>query len=227
VTLVPPAEIAADRTGRGILVAVVDSGISFGHPHLRIVGRGFSVEREEGDIVIKPGAHADRFGHGTCCAALVHLLAPDAELLAIRVTSDRPTTDGERLARGLELAIDEGARIILAPNGTKTVLPDLGWAIARAAKSGAIVVAPLPEPGVLPGAHPAALGVLLLDGVDVAHVPAGVGADGHARPTEGLVRNFYGPSLSAARVAAALARHAESIGGQIDVEGFKSILPVR
>lgn len=222
-----PAALAATFTGAGVTVAVVDSGVNFGHPHLRLPGRGFAVERSEGALVVRRDAHADRFGHGTCCAALLHTLAPGASLFAVRVTAERATTDAERLARGLELALDEGAHIILAPMGTRTRLPALHAAVAKALAQGAQVVAPLPSPDVLPGGLPEALGVGVLDGVDVALLGARVVADGHARPAEGLPTNFYGPSLSAARVAAALARHAESSGGRIDGLGFKSILPVR
>ncbi len=222
-----PAAIAADRSGAGVTVAVVDSGVNFGHPHLRLPGRGFAVEREDGELIVRTGGHADRFGHGTCCAALVHALAPGAALFAVRVTSDRPTTDAERLARGIEVAIDEGARVILVPMGTRTVLTDIGRAVERALAQGAVVVAPLPGPDVLPGAHPAALGVAVLDGIDVALRDGVLVADGHPRPAEGSPTNFYGPSLSAARAAAALARVGEGAGGAIDRVGFKSILPVR
>lgn len=222
-----PAELAAAATGAGLTVAVVDSGVNFGHPHLRLPGRGFAVERHEGALVVRRDGHADRFGHGTCCAALVHTLAPGASLFAVRVTAERATTDAERLARGIELALEEAAHIVLVPMGTRTVLPALQAVVAQARARGALVVAPLPSAEVLPGGLADALGVGVLDGVDVALRGGGVVADGHARPAEGLPTNFYGPSLSAARAAAALARHAELSGGSIDGPGFKSILPVR
>lgn len=216
----------ADREGRGITVAVVDSGINFSHPHLALSGRGFAVVREEEGLVIQPGAHADRYGHGTCCAALLHLLAPAAAIMAVRVTSDRPTTDAERLARGITLGAEEGAHILLVPLGTKTVLTLVKEAVSFALGRGVAIVAPLPGPDVQPGCLPGVLGVQLREGVDAARDEAGaLWADGRAREAPGHRSNFYGPSLSAARLAAALARFAEA-RQSLDVQDFKKTLPV-
>ncbi|MFO0723302.1 MAG: S8 family serine peptidase [Myxococcota bacterium] len=223
--LAVPASIAPGETGRGILVAVIDSGINFQHPHLGIPGRGLAVERGPEGLSVRPGAHADRYGHGTCCAALVHALAPEAGLLAIRVTADRPTTDAERLARGIEVAAEAAAQILLVPLGTKTVLTVVREAVARALAQGCAIVAPRPEPDLQPGDLPGVLGVQVRDGVDVAQAGGVWVADGRARAAEGQASNFYGPSLSAARVAAALARDAQARGG-LDVQGFKKTVPV-
>lgn len=216
----------AEHEGRGITVAVVDSGINFSHPHLALSGRGFAVVREEEGLVIQPGAHADRYGHGTCCAALFHALAPAAAIMAVRVTSDRPTTDAERLARGIVLGAEEGANILLVPLGTQTVLTLVKEAVSFALGRGVAVVAPLPGPGVQPGCLPGVLGAQVRDGVDVGLDGAGaLWADGHAREAPGHRSNFYGPSLSAARVAAALARFAEA-RQSLDLQDFKKTLPV-
>ncbi len=71
-------EVAADKTGRGILVAVIDTGVSFDHPHIALPPRGVTVEWVDDRLEVVDGAAPDSFGHGTCCAALTHWLAPDA-----------------------------------------------------------------------------------------------------------------------------------------------------
>src|SRR5262245_30563533 len=98
---VTPPRLAAEFQGRGVSVAIVDSGVNFDHPHLSCSGRGCSVEWSEGTVEVREGAFHDLYGHGTCCAALVHALAPAASLVAVRVTADRATTDADRLAAGI------------------------------------------------------------------------------------------------------------------------------
>ncbi|MCC7383852.1 MAG: S8/S53 family peptidase [Deltaproteobacteria bacterium] len=227
----PPvlAEVFADGSGAGVCVAVVDSGINFAHPHLLGAGRGLAVERRSDALVVIPGAHADRFGHGTCCAALIHALAPLAEILAVRVTSDRPTTDGERLQRGLEVAAEEGARVLCVPLGARGSL-GLDGTVEALARRGVVVVAPWIDGETRPGASPGALGVGALDGVDVALVGGRLAADPRPRPAPGIPRNFQGPSLATARVSAAVARWLQRLEAPPPEDlasGFKRALTVR
>lgn len=240
----PPvsAAIAPDATGRGIQVALVDSGINFSHPHLALPRRGVTIDYQDGSIVTREDDVADRFGHGTCCAALIHALAPDAALIAIRVMTERFSTDVPRLARGITAAVEQGANIVCVPSGARAAGRDLVEAAVREAlAAGAWIVAPLPAPDVFPGCLDGVLGVGVQDGVDVAQAGGHLVADGRAR---GLPRapdgrtalnpagrpNFYGPSLSAARVAAALARWIEAEGdGARALDralGFRRALPL-
>lgn len=232
--------LASDATGVGVVVAIVDTGVNFDHPHLVGASRGgVAIERDDGELVVVPGAARDHFGHGTCCAALVHALAPGARLFSVRVTGDRATTDADRVARGIDAAVDSGASIVAVALGTSTVLrAGLDDAVRSARDRGAIVVAPEPRadgagvlrpgPVVLPAGCPGALAVAHRDGIDVASVGALVVAEGRARPAEGHVRNFWGPSLATARAAAALARFAEGTKdrGPDLVVGFKKALLV-
>lgn len=218
--------IAVEATGRGTLVAVVDSGANFDHPHLAMRGTGVSIEWNEGELELREGVHPDLYGHGTCCAALVHALAPGAELFAVRVTGERATTDADRLAEGIRTAADRGATVIAVPMGTMTRLRARLDDVVAEASEKAVVVAAWPHAGVLPAECAGALGAAQKDGIDVMLEGERVLAEGRARPAPGFVKNFFGPSLSTARAAAALARWAEISGdrGKDLLGGFKRAL---
>ncbi len=224
--------IAADKTGCGVKVAVIDTGVNFQHPHLSMPGRGWSVVWQDGAIETRAGGYSDQHGHGTCCAALVHALAPDAEVWAIRVTADRATTDADRMAAGIELAMDEGADLVCMALGTKTRLGhSLNAAVAAASAAGTLVIAAEPADGdvVLPAASPGAVAARHRDGVDVVYESGLWFAEGRARPAQGHASNFWGPSLAAARLCGGLARWAEGHPerGIGLLEGFSNFLDVR
>jgi hypothetical protein len=213
-------------------VALVDTGVNFAHPHLRLTGEAWSVVWADGALEVRPGEAADHFGHGTCCAALLHGLAPEAALVAIRVTAERPTTDADRIAAGIALAVQAGAKVVAVPLGARTLLRGgLDAAVDAAVRAGALVVAADPEVGepVLPAACPGAWAARLRDGVDVAGDPPVLYADGRARGAPGHARNFWGPSLACARIAAAVARALEVYGpeGLSPAEALSKALVVR
>lgn len=220
--------VARAATGRGVLVAVVDTGINFQHPHVRSPPRGYAIAWKDGELAIGAGDCSDHYGHGTCVAALIRFLAPDAELMAVRV-AERSSTDADRLSSGIELAAKEGARIVAVPMGTRTLLArGIEEAVASAMRAGAVIVAAAPDDDVLPAALPGVLGARHEDGVDVVLREGRIFAEGRARPS-GSPSNFWGPSLSTARVVAALARCAEQdgrIGADLAL-GFSKLLEVR
>ena len=82
------AELAATsigRTGRGVRVAIVDSGVDPLHPWLegaRLSHMG--IERQGEAFVIRPCEPGDQSGHGTACAGIIHRMAPEAELVSVR-----------------------------------------------------------------------------------------------------------------------------------------------
>lgn len=158
-------------TGKGVKVAVVDTGMDFSHPDLvdRVVGaRDFvnRVERVEtpfsGDV------------HGTGVAGVIAAsagngegivgVAPEAELLAVRscwpAAPDRidATCDSYTLAQGLDFAIEQGARVInLSLAGPRDPLLarlleaaiDRGTAVVAAAEDANAESFPASEEGVV------------------------------------------------------------------------------
>ncbi|HEX5594627.1 MAG TPA: type VII secretion-associated serine protease mycosin [Micromonosporaceae bacterium] len=108
--------------GEGVLVAVIDSGVSAAHPALsgRVrPGRDFDLESRAGQC--------DEAGHGTLVAGIIagrqdtdvpfSGIAPEARILPVRVLrgdrkNDRDESIPGRIARAIKWAVDEGAQVI-------------------------------------------------------------------------------------------------------------------
>ena len=95
-------------TGAGVRVAIIDSGLENGHPMLRgRVIQNVTVElRDEGPVVV-PDQPQDMYGHGTACGSIIVGLAPDVELISIRVLGADLRGKGTAFAAGLEWAIEQ------------------------------------------------------------------------------------------------------------------------
>lgn len=133
-----------ERTGAGIKVAVIDSGVDAMDP--RLAGR-----RVQGwNVTLGATGHAmigsqfnDLNGHGTAMAAAVVAAAPDVEIMAIRIMDEALRTSADLMAAGIETAFRNGARVINLSMGT----PNMGKALllrdtaALAAEAGAVVLA--------------------------------------------------------------------------------------
>jgi subtilisin family serine protease len=104
-----------DGSGRGVRVAVVDSGVDANHAAVGHVAGGAVLEpdseaRDGVRLVEEP--HDDLYGHGTACAAIVRELAPEVELYSVRVLGARLTGRAYVFARGLEWCIDNGMDVV-------------------------------------------------------------------------------------------------------------------
>jgi subtilisin len=103
-------------TGRGVKVAVIDSGIEADHPALDgAVKGGVIIEydrRTKTQVRLVPEPEPrDLFGHGTACAGIIHALAPEAEIYSVRVFSRDLTGKGLQFAAGVRWAIDNGMQV--------------------------------------------------------------------------------------------------------------------
>jgi subtilisin family serine protease len=128
-------------TGRGVIVAVIDSGIDSTHPVFagRIAPGGFNFLDDTTNLAdLGPGPQR---GHGTLVAGLVLRVAPEAKILPIRVLDSLGQTTTFALAQGIYHAIDRGAQVINISLGT-TADPDLlKAAVSEAQARGIIIVA--------------------------------------------------------------------------------------
>jgi subtilisin family serine protease len=102
-----------DGRGSGVRVAIVDSGVEADHPAIAgAVSHSVRVELDGQEAVIVDDEPTDVVGHGTACASIIRHLAPEAELISIRVLGPDNRGKGVAFAAGLEWAIDQGAAVI-------------------------------------------------------------------------------------------------------------------
>lgn len=139
-------------TGRGVTVAIVDSGIDASHPDLDGKIHELVEARLEGNrIVFEPSVEGDSAGHGTACAGIVTGIATGAKIHSIKVLGAGGLGDGQAFLAGLEYAIKKRYQIINLSLGTTkpqffAPLHDL---LDRAYQAGCVVVAAannLPQP---------------------------------------------------------------------------------
>ena len=107
-------EVFGDADGRGIRVAIVDSGVDGTHPAIAgRLTRAFRVELEGEDVeVIEDAAATDVVGHGTACAGIVVGIAPAVELISIRVLGPDNRGKGRALAAAVEWAVEAGVEVV-------------------------------------------------------------------------------------------------------------------
>jgi len=100
-------------TGRGVTVAIVDSGIEADHPAVGgRVREQVAVELEDGDPVVVADDAGDLFGHGTACGGLIVDRAPEVELISVRVLGPDLKGRGAAFLGGLEWAIERGVDVV-------------------------------------------------------------------------------------------------------------------
>ncbi|MEU0002981.1 S8 family serine peptidase [Streptomyces sp. NPDC006314] len=111
-----PTAWAAGYTGKGVKVAVLDTGVDATHPDLKdqvIEARNFTTAADA----------TDHFGHGTHVASIVagtgaksggkyKGVAPDAKILNGKVLDDTGSGDDSGILAGMEWAASQGAAVI-------------------------------------------------------------------------------------------------------------------
>ncbi|MGW1002472.1 S8 family peptidase [Streptomyces sp. NPDC002520] len=111
-----PTAWAAGYTGKGVKVAVLDTGVDTSHPDLK--------DQVAESKNFTPAADAkDHFGHGTHVASIVagtgaksggvyKGVAPDAKILNGKVLDDSGFGDDSGILAGMEWAVQQGASVI-------------------------------------------------------------------------------------------------------------------
>jgi subtilisin family serine protease len=104
-------------TGKGVRVAVVDSGVEYDHPALEDCVRGGVVveydEAAENYVRIEPDEQpCDYAGHGTACAGIIHSLAPQAEIYSVRVLGKDMHGRAIQFAAGLDWATEHAMQVV-------------------------------------------------------------------------------------------------------------------
>jgi subtilisin family serine protease len=211
----------AGHSGRGVMVALLDSGVFRDHPHVGGVraGRSFLAGTDPDDFT-------DRVGHGTAVAAAIREKSPAVDLIAGRIFDRQLATSVEVLVRAIQWAADEGAHLINLSLGTtnpahaERLMPVVAYAAIR----GAVVISAREWNGAvwLPGCLSGVVGVVANDELDrdeidvspaVADLPFYEAAP-FPRPIPNVPReqNLSGVSFAVANVTGFLARATEARG---------------
>lgn len=215
-------------TGKGVRIAIIDSGVHVGHDHILAdrIADGVAIARD-GDIDQGVDAAMDLLGHGTAVTAAIQEKAPDALCLPIRVFHSSLKTTGLALVRAIEWALDQRVDIINLSLGSANAAHRDAFmqAVQRARSVGAAIVAAHDVDGApcLPGAIKGVIGVgldwncpratygLSTDGesTDGGHFMA----SGYPRPIPGVPprRNLYGISFATAQMSGFAARALEAM----------------
>jgi subtilisin family serine protease len=109
--LVTPEWAWGGSTGRGVRVAVLDSGVDGSHPAVGRVSGYLAVGDGPDGLVYDTEPHDDAFGHGTACAGIIRALAPECDLYSIKVLGPQLHGRGPTLLAGLAWAIEHGMQV--------------------------------------------------------------------------------------------------------------------
>lgn len=106
-------------TGKGVKVAVVDSGVDADHPVIdgRVAGYMAISVAPNGDLEFDDSPHEDMSGHGTACAGIVLGIAPECDLYSVRVMG-RKGGKGSALVAGLRWVIEHEMQVANLSLGT-------------------------------------------------------------------------------------------------------------
>jgi len=110
----------AGTTGKGVRVAMVDTGFAHSHPYF--VGRGY-----KSTVDLAPHATNDATdvnGHGTGESANLFAVAPDITFIGIKVDNDDDPRNGASLLEGFQQALLHNPQIISLSMGFDLREPD-------------------------------------------------------------------------------------------------------
>ena len=97
-------------------IAIIDSGIHPGHPHVGPVAGGIAIVGED---------LTDRLGHGTAVAGAIREKFPGAELYAVKIFHRRLSTTHENLLKALEWCESNAMDVINLSVAAAKPLPDV------------------------------------------------------------------------------------------------------
>ncbi|MFI8826380.1 type VII secretion-associated serine protease mycosin [Streptomyces sp. NPDC053431] len=186
-------ELWQDTKGKGVRVAVIDTGVDDVNPQLKA-----AVDAKAGKDYLKPDKESpgggddqrgktdgtvDLVGHGTKVAGIIAArprkgtgfvgLAPEATIIPIRQNDEKNSGKSDSMAEAVKHAVAKGADVInISQDTTQPLSPQssLGRAVAEAIDAGVVVVASAGNDGMdgkLKDTYPAAFpGVLAVASSD-------------------------------------------------------------
>ncbi len=108
-------------TGKGVRVAMIDSGFAMGHAYFQ--ERGYDTQ-----VVLAPGATEvaqDGNGHGTAECANLLAMAPDVEFTGVKLDNEQFPANGATILEGLQTAMQHNPQVISVSLGFDMCPTDL------------------------------------------------------------------------------------------------------
>ena len=213
-----------EGTGEGVKVAVLDTGVDVSHESLAKMwfGGAWAVRAKLEALSVEVSAADDVAGHGTAVAALIHKLAPAAEIISVRVLDAGLRQDRHRVIReGAMFAMRMDAQILncsFGVPGTTFRMPEYTEWADEAFRNGRMVVGACGNQSAEIREWPSHLGTVIgvtaMDGCpdDLRWLPrhavevAAAGVDVEVPVPGGGLKRVTGSSFAAARVSGLLAR---------------------
>ena len=178
-------------------------------------------------VAVLDGSQYDAFGHGTMTAGIVHLVAPQAQIMPLKSFNANGTGYDSDVLRAIYYAVKNGARVLSMSFDYTTYSQELATAIKYANKNGVVSVASAGNDGqqiyVYPGGLPGVVDVASTSNQDTQSVFTNYGAPpvDLAAPGEGVVTTYpwgtyaagWGTSFSAPFVSGTAALMLGKNGG--------------
>lgn len=148
-TVLPHALNDTDYTGKGVKVGVVDTGIDYNHPDLKVNYKGgYDLVELDDDPMETTIDEGEPTLHGTHVAGIIAAsgnikgVAPDAEIYAYRALGPGGRGTSIQVIAALEQAVEDGVDVINLSLGNSVNGPDYPTSIAvnRAVDHGVAVV---------------------------------------------------------------------------------------
>ncbi len=182
-------------------IAIIDSGIHPGHPHVGEIAGAVEIT-----LAGAGPDGVDRLGHGTAVAGAIREKAPEAELYAVKVFDRRLSANIDVILRALEWCREHGMDIVNLSLGTEN--PAHRGRFLEAIRDDLLVVS---AANSLPGSLPGVIGVAPDPDCprDVFRYHDGMFyASPYPRPIPGVPvdRNLQGISFAVANMTGLIAR---------------------
>jgi len=159
------------------------------------------LEQHSVDVLSDPKYSA--FGHGTMVAGIIHLVAPKAKIMPLRVFRADGCSRTSDIIRAIYYAVDNGANVINMSFSFVEFSPELMRAINFATRQGVVCVSSAGNEGIETLVYPASfanvLGVAATTNADFRSDISNYGEDlvSLAAPGEGIVTTYPGRNYAA------------------------------